>query len=62
LIGIFARQPVWRVDIEPIAASGRRDLPEALQGGAHEGRSTIAVVQTPQGLGHHQASGGDTLA
>jgi hypothetical protein len=50
------------MDIEPIETSGSCDIPEAFQGGAYEGRSTLAVVKKHHRLGYHQAIGGNALA
>jgi hypothetical protein len=62
LVGVFARQPIGRVDIEPVRGPRGGQIALALQGGAHQGRPTITCIDELQGLGHRESIGGDPLA
>jgi hypothetical protein len=62
LVGVFARQPIGPVDIEPVRGPRGGQIALALQGGAHQGRPTITCIDELQGLGHRESIGGDPLA
>src|SRR5262249_15542706 len=62
LIGIFARQAIWRVHIKPIHTARRHDVAQALQRWAHQGGPTIPFIEKLHRLGHRQPLGGQALA
>src|SRR5262245_38179455 len=62
LIGIFARQAIWRVHIKPIHTARRHYVAQALQRWAHQGGPTIPFIEKLHRLGHRQPLGGQALA
>jgi len=62
LIGVFARQAVRGMHIEPVHRTGGRQITEALQGRPHQGRATVPIVQKRHRLGEREPVGRDALA
>ncbi len=44
LIGVAARQAVWRVDVDPLDCAGRSEVAQPFQGRANKGCAAVAVV------------------
>jgi hypothetical protein len=62
LLCVCAGQSIRRVPRQAVHGARRDDIAQALQGGPHSGRPTLAFVQTLHRLGPHEARGRDALA